>query len=166
MTTDLKATIDATADALTLNPGAASLQVGTSGDLGAGFAVDVRVGDRLVVVDMPAPFGGAGTGPTPGEYALAALGSCQAITYRLWSEKLGIQIESLRVDVHADIDVRGLIGVSDAVRPGFGKVEIDVKVSGPESAERYEELRQAVDAHCPILDVFSNAVPTRTTLSA
>lgn len=165
MTTELKSKIDATADALTLNPAAAGLQVAAQGELGSDFAVDARVGDRTVAVDMPDPFGGSGAAPTPGEYALVALASCQAITYRLWSEKLGVRLDSLRVDVKADIDVRGLVGVSDAVRPGFGKVQIDVEVSGPEGSERYEELRRAVDAHCPILDVFSTAVPTHTVLS-
>jgi uncharacterized OsmC-like protein len=164
-TSALKSAIDATSDALTLNPAAANVGIGSTSHLCDDFAVDVHVGDRRVPVDMPEPFGGGGSAPTPGEIALAALGSCQAITYRLWSEKLGITIGSLTVDVRADIDVRALVGVSDAVRPGFGKVEVDVVISGPETPERYEELRQAVDAHCPILDVFAHEVPSRTNLS-
>ena len=165
MTTELKSKIEATADALTLNPAAAALRVGAAGELGADFGVQVRVGEHRVMVDMPEGFGGNGTAPTPGELALAALGSCQAITYRLWSEKLGIPIDALHVDIVADIDVRRLVGVSDTVRPGFGEVVIDVTVRGPASPERYEELRRMVDASCPILDVFANATPTRTALA-
>ncbi len=67
--------------------------------------------------------------------------------------------------VTGDIDARRLVGVSDAVRAGFGKVHVDVRVEGPESPERSEALRRAVDEHCPILDVFANAVPTSTAVS-
>jgi uncharacterized OsmC-like protein len=112
-----------------------------------------------VIVDEPASLGGGNVAANPVEYALIALGSCQAITYRLWAAQLGIALESVRVEVEGDLDVRGLFGISDSVRPGFSTVRLRVRLSGPESAERYEELSSAVDAHCPVLDLFSNPVP-------
>jgi hypothetical protein len=39
-----------------------------------------------------------------------------------------------------------------------------VTVAGPESAERYAELAAAVDAHCPVLDLFQNPVPVSRAL--
>ena len=36
---------------------------------------------------------------------------------------------------------------------------------GPESAERYRELADAVDAHCPVLDLFSNPTPVERRLA-
>jgi hypothetical protein len=38
-------------------------------------------------------------------------------------------------------------------------VRLDIAITGPESAERYEELKAAVDAHCPVLDLFANPTP-------
>ncbi len=33
-----------------------------------------------------------------------------------------------------------------------------------ESVQRYRELAEAVDAHCPVLDLFRNPVPVERTL--
>ncbi|SLH93224.1 Uncharacterised protein [Mycobacteroides abscessus subsp. abscessus] len=60
--------------------------------------------------------------------------------------------------------MRGFFGFDDAVRPGFGEVRVTVEITGPESRERYLELQEAVDAHCPVLDLTRNTTPVRTTL--
>ncbi|MBD2764221.1 hypothetical protein IEE91_03220 [Kocuria sp. cx-455] len=49
-----------------------------------------------------------------------------------------------------DLDVRGLFGTDDAVRPGFSEVRLTVSISGPESPERYEELGPVVESRCPV----------------
>jgi len=117
-----------------------------------------------VVVDEPQSLGGGNAGATPLEYALAALGSCQLITYRLWADRLGIRFDKLSVEVEGDLDVRGVFGLDPKVRPGFGAVRVHLRISGPEPRTRYEELQRAVDAHCPIFDAFSNATPIATAL--
>jgi uncharacterized OsmC-like protein len=111
-----------------------------------------------VTVDEPQSLGGGNVAANPVEYALIALGSCQAITYRFWAAQLGVDLDGVRVEVEGDLDVRGFFGVDESVRPGFGAVRLRVTLSGPEPASRYDELAQAVDAHCPVLDIFSNPV--------
>lgn len=69
--------------------------------------------------DQPPALAGGGAGPTPGEIALAALGACHAQTYRVWSERLGIRIDDVAVDVRANVDVHGSFGPAKDVRPGF-----------------------------------------------
>jgi putative redox protein len=127
--------------------------------------VDIRTGTHTFKVDEPAALGGADAAANPVQYALASLGSCQAITYRFWAEQLGIPFDSLTVRLEGDLDIRGFFGFDDTVRPGFTAIRIDVRVSGPESAERYAELAAAVDAHCPVLDLFTNSVPVTRTIS-
>ena len=57
--------------------------------------VDVRTGAHTFKVDEPPALGGADVAANPVQYALASLGSCQAITYRFWAEQLGIAFDSL-----------------------------------------------------------------------
>jgi uncharacterized OsmC-like protein len=95
---------------------------------------------------------------------LASLGSCQAITYRIWATHLGIEVDSITVRTEGDLDLRGFFGVDDGIRPGFTAVRVAVTVAGPESQERYAELAAAVDQHCPVLDLFQNPVPVTRSL--
>ncbi|MBW3535120.1 MAG: OsmC family protein, partial [Gemmatimonadetes bacterium] len=46
----------------------------------------------------------------------------------------------------------------------FGAVRLVVTLTGPESEERYQQLREAVDAHCPVLDLFANPTPIAVTV--
>jgi len=121
--------------------------------------VDLRSRGHIVKVDEPPTLGGQDLGANPVEHALIALASCQAITYRFWAAKLGIELDGLEVTAAGDLDVRGFFGFDDGVRPGFTSVRLQITPTGPESAERYQELADAVDAHCPVLDLFSNATP-------
>jgi hypothetical protein len=60
--------------------------------------------------------------------------------------------------------LRGFFGVDDGVRPGFTAIRVEVTVTAPETEERYAELAAAVDAHCPVLDLFQNPVPVSRAL--
>jgi uncharacterized OsmC-like protein len=128
--------------------------------------VDIRTGVHTFKVDEPPALGGANVAANPVQFALASLGSCQAITYRFWAEQLGIAFDSLSVRVEGDLDIRGFFGFDDAVRPGFSAIRVEVAVTGPESPGRYQELAAAVDEHCPVLDLFKNPVPVTRALVA
>jgi putative redox protein len=69
------------------------------------------------------------------------------------------------VNVKGDLNVCGVFGLKDGVRAGFGDVDISVLIDGPEPAERYEDLRSAVNHHCPVLDIFANPVPVTTSMT-
>jgi uncharacterized OsmC-like protein len=124
-----------------------------------------RFGGRLLAWVITAPFaGGSNIAANPVEYSLAALGSCQAITYRVWAAQLGIQLDKVEISIDGDIDLRGFFGIDERIRAGFNAVRVNVSLSGPEPAARYEELAAAVDAHCPVLDLFRNPVPVERKL--
>jgi uncharacterized OsmC-like protein len=127
-------------------------------------AVEVRLGGRVVAVDEPHALGGQGTAPTPEQYALAALGACEAITFRYWSERLGISFDELRVEVRGEIELRAAFGLSEGARPGYRHVRLAVRVAGREPETHYVELLRAVDEHAPVLDVFRSAVPVETSV--
>jgi uncharacterized OsmC-like protein len=124
----------------------------------------IRIGKFQVDADEP-PALGEGSAPNPVEYALAGLLSCQVATYRVWAVNLGIQLDGVNISIDGDLDFRGFFGFDDAVRPGFSAVRLNVRLSGPETAERYAELQKVVNAHCPVLDLFRNPTPVESTLT-
>ncbi|ATG51887.1 osmotically inducible protein OsmC [Brachybacterium vulturis] len=133
--------------------------------IGAGsVATTVRAGKHSFVVDEPAVLAGDDIGSSPVEYALGALVGCQVVVYRLYAQQLGIPFDDIVIRAEADLDAARLFGADESVRAGFSEVRLDIEISGPETNERYDELREAVDAHCPVLDIFQNPTPVKTTV--
>ena len=123
----LSTVIADTRKAVTDDPVAAQVLFSAQGTLTGVTEVEVRTATHAFTVDEPPSLGGGGSAPNPVEYALASLGSCQAITYRFWAEHLGVAFDKLTVTVEGDLDIRRFLGVDDDVRarllggPGAGR---------------------------------------------
>ncbi len=116
------------------------------------------------IIDEPEAIGGTDMGLSPVEAALAALGSCHEITYRLCADELDIPLAGVSVKLSGNIDFQGFFGVSDDVRPGFGDVDVEVTLESDADQGDLERLKQIVEGRCPVLDLFRNATPVKTSL--
>lgn len=163
-TNHLSGIIAATNDAIAAKAANAKVQFRASADAHDAVASTVSLGKYRIEVDEPPALGGENKAPNPVEYYLASLVSCQIVTMRFWAEKLGIEVDEISARAEGDMDVRGFFGFDDAVRAGFGEVRVVVTVTGPETPERYRELQEAVDAHCPVLDLTRNPTNVTTVL--
>jgi uncharacterized OsmC-like protein len=113
---------------------------------------------------MTDKYGGTNAGPNPGVLGRGALASCLALGYAMWAARLRVSIDALQVEVQADYDVRGELGVNDEVTPGYGAVRyiVTVESSAPEAdvrhlidtADRYSSYR-----HSSWLRIFTDPVP-------
>ena len=135
-----------------------------SGSGEGSVASTIVAGKHSFVVDEPAALAGDDVAASPVEFALGALISCQIVVYRLYAQALGIQVDEIDVTAEGDLDARRLFGIEESVRAGFSQVRLQIEITGPETQERYQELRAAVDAHCPVLDLFANETPVRVTV--
>jgi putative redox protein len=88
-----------------------------------GLRSETKIRQFSLTVDEPPTLGGSDAGPNPVELVLAALATCQEITYRAYATALGIPLESVSVKLDGALDLRGFFAVSDDVRPGFTGVE-------------------------------------------
>src|SRR5277367_6700375 len=117
----------------------------------AEFSVDSRQVDGLLsetkirqfslTVDEPPTLGGTDAGPNPVELVLAALGTCQEITYRAYATALGIPLESVSVKVEGTLDLRGFFAVKDGVRAGFSDVRGVVELKSSATAADLAKLK-------------------------
>jgi uncharacterized OsmC-like protein len=124
-----------------------------------GLDCTVTEGPHSVKLAMPAKYGGTGEGPTPGVIGRAALASCLAITYGMWAARLGVPFDSVEVDLQADYDVRGELGVDDAVRPGYSAMRYLVTVTTASAEADVLRVLDAADRHSAYLDIFAHGVP-------
>lgn len=154
----------ATAEAVGADPARAQVRFAASGHAVGKVATEVTARRHTFSVDEPPTLGGDDEHTNPVEYALGSLLGCQVVTYRFWAAHPGVQVDGIELSAVGDLDVRGFFGLSDAARPGFSEIRVEVRLTGPETAERYAELQRAVDEHCPVLDLFTNRTPVRSTL--
>jgi putative redox protein len=124
-----------------------------------GLRSETKIRQFNVTVDEPPNLGGTDTGPNPVEFVLAALATCQEITYRAYATALGIPLESVSVTLEGSLDLRGFFAVKGGVRAGFNDVRgvVNLKSSAPDA--ELAKLKDVVDAHCPVLDILRAPVP-------
>jgi len=143
---------------------AAKVKFGSQSALKEGLRSEVAIRQHALTVDEPEALGGNDGGPNPVELILAALGSCQEITYRAYATALGIPLNSVSVTVEGDIDLRGFFAVDDSVRAGYEAIRGKVHLESSASEEQLQLLRNAVNAHCPVLDIIARPVPVELEL--
>jgi uncharacterized OsmC-like protein len=79
----------------------------------------------------------------------------------MWAARLGVPIESLDVEVEADYDRRGELGVSDEVPPGYTQVRYSVSVTSPAPEEQVRNVIDTADRYSPYRDVYARAHDVR-----
>lgn len=136
-----------------------------STEIREGMLCSTTARGHAVSADEPRSFGGSDSAQSPVELLLTSLATCQAISYRLWAAELGIALERVGVEVAGDLDLRGLLGIGEGVNAGYDGIAIAVTLEGPETPERYRELADSVDAHCPVYDVLARPIPLQRTLT-
>ena len=124
-----------------------------------GLRSETKIRQFSLTVDEPPNLGGTDAGPNPVELVLAALATCQEITYRAYATALGIPLESVSVKLEGSLDLRGFFGVKDDVRAGYSEIRGVVDLKSSASAADLAKLKNAVDAHCPVLDILRAPVP-------
>jgi uncharacterized OsmC-like protein len=159
MTEALRQLISETQGRFKAEPGQAHVTFESRSALQEGLRSEVAIRAHRMVVDEPAELGGTDAGPNPVELILAALGSCQEITYRAYATALGIPLDSVSVSLSGAIDLKGFFAVDDSVRAGYQAITGTVRLESTASDEQLERLRSIVNAHCPVLDIIARPVP-------
>ncbi|HWQ19876.1 MAG TPA: OsmC family protein, partial [Methanotrichaceae archaeon] len=77
----------------------------------------------------------------------------------------GISLQKVSIDLKGDIDLRGFLGISPEVRPGYQKMCVSCQVKSDASREELEDLWAYVQRTSPVLDVISSGVPVSVSLS-
>jgi len=102
---------------------------------------------------------GANEGASAGEFLLHALASCVTSTAVLHATARGIRIESISTELRGDVDLRGLLDLDPAVRPGYQRITVKMAIKAECSDAELDDLMKLVRAHSPIYDTISRPVP-------
>lgn len=130
-----------------------------------GTSCEVEHGSWKFTADIGKNEGGNDAGPGPSVLERAALGSCLAIGYAKYAAVMEVPIDTLEVEVEADVDARGAFGI-DNVSPGYTGLRYRVFIKSSASEKVINEVIEKADAHSPVLKNFtrSNEVEREVTI--
>jgi uncharacterized OsmC-like protein len=117
--------------------------------------------NHKIVADEPCELLGSDGAPNPQELLMAAFNACITVGYVAGASVHGITLDSLEIRTRGELDLRGFLGLSDAVAPGYENVEYEVRIKGNGTPEQFEEIHQAVMKTSP--NYFNISRPVRLT---
>src|ERR1700674_3332702 len=108
--------------------------------------------------------GGAGDTPCSGDILAAALAICEESTLRSVAANMGVELESVHVDVRIHWDFRGTMGVDRDVPVGATGIEMhtQVKVKDGVDPERAKRLLASAERYCSTLQTLRHGVDVST----
>jgi len=109
--------------------------------------------------DHPAVLVGADRAPLPVEFLLHALVACLTGGIGNIAAARGVTLSSVESSIEGEIDVRGLLGLSDEVRNGYQKLSVSFKIAGDAPPEKLRAIVEQSRARSAVYDVLTNGVP-------
>lgn len=97
-----------------------------------------------IVADEPYELLGADSAPNPQELLMAAFNACITVGYVAGAALKGINLETLEIKTRGQLDLRGFLGLSDAVAPGYENIDYVVSIKGDGSPEDFAEIHETV----------------------
>jgi uncharacterized OsmC-like protein len=115
--------------------------------------------------DHPAVLVGRDNGPTPVEYLLHALAACLTAGIANIAAARGVNLTEVESTVEGDINLLGILGLSDQVRNGYQQIRVSFRLEGDDP----EKLRRVVEQsrlRSAVYDVITNGVPVSVEVTA
>ncbi len=109
----------------------------------------VQAGGHILRADEPAEQGGTDTGPTPHDLLLAALGTCTAMTLRMYAARKGWPL----VDAHVSL-------TGERLETGY-RIQETIALEGDLDAAMRARL-MVIAARCPVHRTLAGTVHIET----
>lgn len=116
--------------------------------------------------DHPPVLCGQGHAPAPVEFLMHALAACIMAGIGNIAAARGVKLESVTASVEGDIDLLGLLGLSDAVRNGFQNMRITFTIKGDAPAEKLRQIVEQSRNRSAVFDVLTNGIPVDLSVEA
>lgn len=116
--------------------------------------------------DHTAVLCGDDNGPTPVEYLLHALAACITAGIGNIAAARGVTLHEVKSTVVGNIDLRGILGITDEVRNGYSGIRATFSIRGDAPAEKLAEVVAQAKARSAVFDVLANGVPVSIEVDA
>lgn len=100
---------------------------------------------------------GKDQGANPVEFVLHALAGCVTTSTAMHAAARGIHIRKIETSIEGDIDLQGLLGLSDQVPTGYQNIRVSMKIDSDAEGEKLEELKELYN-FSPVVGTLRNPV--------
>jgi len=115
------------------------------------YKTEISTENNTIYADEPASLGGKDVGFSPHELLAASLGSCKAITIRMYAERKGWPLKAAKVEVI----------FKQNLETNASYFEAKIALTGDLSEEQKERLL-TVAKKCPIHKILESAIEINT----
>jgi uncharacterized OsmC-like protein len=126
------------------------------GFYGAGQEDTSRTTPFSYDADHPVVLVGTNRGPTPVEFLLHAIAACLTSGLANIAAARGITLRRVSSTVEGDIDLLGILGLSDEVRNGYRQIRVHFDIEGDASPEELAALVERSRRRSAVYDVLTN----------
>ena len=126
-----------------------------------GYRTEITAGPHRYFADEPVPLGGTGTGPTPYELLLGALGSCMAMTLRMYADRKRWPLHGVRIHLRTERAHGADCEKCETEEVGLPRVARRIELAGPLSDEQRDRLHQIAD-RCPVKQTLQRGLVVET----
>jgi uncharacterized OsmC-like protein len=114
-----------------------------------------------VVSDHPAVLVGADHGPTPVEYLLHAIAACLTAGIANVASARGVTLTRVSSEVEGDIDLLGILGLSDEVRNGYQQISVRFHIEGDADDDTLRQIVEQSRRRSAVYDALTNPSSVR-----
>jgi uncharacterized OsmC-like protein len=115
--------------------------------------------------DHPAVLVGKDEGPTPVEFLLHALVACLTAGIANVAAARGVTLTSVESAVEGDMNLLGILGLSDQVRNGYERIRVNFRIAGDAPAEKLRQIVEQSRSRSAVFDVLTNGVPVEVSVN-
>ncbi|MEZ6122059.1 MAG: OsmC family protein [Planctomycetaceae bacterium] len=112
-----------------------------------------------IASDEPNELLGKNSAPNPQELLMAAMNACMIVGYVANAAARGIQLEKLEIETTGELDLRGFLGLSEDVKPGYESLKYTIRVQGDATESQFKELHEHIQKTSP--NYFNISHPIR-----
>lgn len=124
-----------------------------------------HVREFVIEADHPQVLVGADNAPLPVELLLTALASCLTGSLGNIAAARGIRLDEVESVIEGEMDIQGILGLSEEVRNGFTNIRIDFTVKGDAPEDKLRALVEQSRARSAVFDVITNGTAVDITVN-
>jgi len=109
--------------------------------------------------DHPAVLVGDDNAPLPVEIVLYGLAACITGGIANIAAARGVKLDEVEATIAGDMDIRGILGLSDEVRNGYQNIRLDITIRGDAPDDKLRQIVEQSKARSAVFDIITNKVP-------